>query len=99
VRRALGAWSLRLRRRPWTALTVAARAQEDFAMGAVAGAFAAAATTPLDVIKTNMMCSAASRPTMLGAARSIAAEGSGAQFFRCAAPPARPSTSVQPLPP
>jgi len=99
VRRALGAWSLRLRRRPWTALTVAARAQEDFAMGAVAGAFAAAATTPLDVIKTNLMCSAASRPTMLGAARSIAAEGSGAQFFRCAAPPARPSTSVQPLPP
>jgi hypothetical protein len=62
-------------------------------MGAVAGAFAAAATTPLDVIKTNMMCSAASRPTMLGAARSIAAEGSGAQFFRCAAPPARPSSS------
>ena len=52
-------------------------------MGAVAGAFAAAATTPLDVIKTNMMCSAASRPTMLGAARAIAAEGSGAQFFRC----------------
>ena len=56
--------------------------QEDFAMGAVAGAFAAAATTPLDVIKTNMMCSAASRPTMVGAARAIAAEGTGAQFFR-----------------
>lgn len=55
-------------------------------MGAVAGAFAAAATTPLDVIKTNMMCSAASRPTMLGAARAIAAEGSGAQFFRCGPP-------------
>lgn len=51
-------------------------------MGAVAGAFAAAATTPLDVIKTNMMCSAASRPTMVGAARAIAAEGTGAQFFR-----------------
>ena len=28
-------------------------------MGAVSGAFAAAATTPLDVIKTSMMCSAA----------------------------------------
>lgn len=37
-------------------------------MGAVAGAFAAAATTPLDVIKTTMMCTAASRPTMSGAA-------------------------------
>ena len=37
-------------------------------MGAVSGAFAAAATTPLDVIKTTMMCTAASRPTMTGAA-------------------------------
>lgn len=37
-------------------------------MGAVSGAFAAAATTPLDVIKTTMMCSAASRPTMTSAA-------------------------------
>jgi Mitochondrial carrier protein len=42
--------------------------QEDFCMGAVSGAFAAAATTPLDVIKTTMMCTAASRPTMTGAA-------------------------------
>ncbi len=42
--------------------------QEDFCMGAVSGAFAAAATTPLDVIKTTMMCSAASRPTMTSAA-------------------------------
>lgn len=41
--------------------------QEDFCMGAVAGAFAAAATTPLDVIKTSMMCTAASRPTMTSA--------------------------------
>lgn len=32
---------------------------EDFCLGATAGAFAAAATTPLDVIKTNMMCTAA----------------------------------------
>ncbi|KAK9822204.1 hypothetical protein WJX81_004183 [Elliptochloris bilobata] len=63
-----------------------ANVQEDFAMGAVAGAFAAAATTPLDVIKTNMMCSAASRPTMLGAARTIAAGGSGRQFFRGVGP-------------
>jgi hypothetical protein len=50
---------------------------EDFAMGAVAGAAAAAATTPLDVIKTNMMCSAASRPTMREAARAALARGGG----------------------
>ena len=38
---------------------------EDFAIGAVSGAFAAGATTPLDVIKTNMMCNASSRPSMV----------------------------------
>jgi solute carrier family 25 S-adenosylmethionine transporter 26 len=48
-------------------------AQEDFAMGAFAGALAAAATTPLDVIKTRMMCAAASKPTMVSAAREILA--------------------------
>lgn len=56
--------------------------QEDFAMGAVAGSLAAAATTPLDVIKTNMMCTAASRPSMAGAARMVAAQGGPAAFFR-----------------
>ena len=55
---------------------------EDFAMGAVAGAAAAAATTPLDVIKTNMMCAAASRPTMLGAAAAVHAQGGASAFFR-----------------
>jgi solute carrier family 25 (mitochondrial S-adenosylmethionine transporter), member 26 len=50
---------------------------EDFAMGAVAGAAAAAATTPLDVVKTNMMCSAASRPSMREAARAALACGGG----------------------
>ena len=48
-----------------------ASAGEDFAMGAVAGAVAAAATTPLDVVKTNMMCAAASRPSMASAARDV----------------------------
>ena len=43
-------------------------------MGAVSGAFAAAATTPLDVIKTNMMCCAASRPTMVSASRAVWAQ-------------------------
>jgi hypothetical protein len=54
--------------------------QEDFAMGALAGALAAGATTPLDVIKTRMMCSAASRPTMASAVRDILA-ASGPKGF------------------
>ena len=52
-------------------------------MGACAGAFAAAATTPLDVIKTNMMCTAASRPTMMSAGRAVLAQGGPKYFFRC----------------
>ncbi len=55
--------------------------QEDFAMGAVAGALAAAATTPLDVIKTRMMCTAASRPTMAVAARAVYAQGGMPAFL------------------
>jgi hypothetical protein len=55
--------------------------KEDFVMGAFAGAMAAAATTPLDVIKTNMMCSAASRPSMTSAAKAIWAQGGPAQFL------------------
>ena len=51
-------------------------------MGAVAGAFAAAATTPLDVIKTQMMCTAASRPSMRLAARSLFQQGGVSPFFR-----------------
>lgn len=51
-------------------------------MGAAAGAFAAAATTPLDVIKTNMMCTAASRPTMVSSARTVLTQGGPASFFR-----------------
>jgi hypothetical protein len=34
------------------------------------------------VIKTNMMCTAASRPTMASAARTVMAQGGAAQFFR-----------------
>ena len=51
-------------------------------MGAFSGAVAAAATTPLDVIKTNMMCTAASRPTMTSAARGVWANGGATHFFR-----------------
>ena len=43
-------------------------------MGAVSGAFAAAATTPLDVIKTRMMCTAATRPSMRSAAAKVWAQ-------------------------
>ncbi len=56
---------------------------EDLAMGGFAGAAAAAATTPLDVIKTVMMCTASSRPTFFSAARAIVGEGKGVSaFFR-----------------
>lgn len=55
---------------------------EDFALGATSGAFAAAATTPLDVIKTNMMCTAASRPTMFSSAKAVYAEGGTRAFLR-----------------
>jgi hypothetical protein len=59
-----------------------ASVQEDFAMGAFSGALAAAATTPLDVIKTNMMCTAAVRPSMRGAAAQVLAQGGPKAFFR-----------------
>ena len=60
---------------------------EDLAMGGFAGAAAAAATTPLDVIKTVMMCTASSRPTLAGAARAIVREGQGLKpFFRGVGP-------------
>lgn len=54
--------------------------QEDFLMGAFAGAVAAAATTPFDVVKTNMMCCAASRPGLRASFRKVAAQGPGALF-------------------
>jgi solute carrier family 25 S-adenosylmethionine transporter 26 len=60
---------------------------EDLLMGGTAGAAAAAATTPLDVLKTRMMCSASSRPTLGGAVRAVLAEGEGARaFFRGVGP-------------
>lgn len=39
----------------------------DISMGLIAGSVAAAATTPLDVVKTRMMCNAAARPSFGGA--------------------------------
>ena len=56
--------------------------QEDFVMGAMAGALAAAFTTPLDVIKTNMMVTAASRPTMSSAYNMVLSQGGPAELFR-----------------
>lgn len=61
-------------------------AQEDFAIGAMAGAFAAAATTPLDVIKTNMMCSAANRPNMITAAETVLKQEGVRGFFKGVGP-------------
>ena len=52
-----------------------------------AGAAAAAATTPLDVVKTIMMCNASSKPTIVSAARGILAEGRGLRpIFRGVGP-------------
>lgn len=60
---------------------------EDLVMGGVAGAAAAAATTPLDVVKTIMMCNASQRPTILSAAKLIMLEGKGIRpFFRGVGP-------------
>lgn len=56
-------------------------AQEDLVMGGFSGSIAAAATTPLDVIKTTMMCSAATRPSVVGACKSIWAQGLGPKAF------------------
>ena len=55
--------------------------QEDFAMGAISGALAAACSTPLDVVKTNMMCTAAHRPSMMSvAAKVMRTQGVGGFF-------------------
>ena len=51
-------------------------------MGAVAGAFAAAATTPLDVVKTNMMVNASQRPGMMQAAANVLASGGPRAFLK-----------------
>ena len=43
----------------------------DIMMGLIAGSVAAAATTPLDVVKTRMMCNASSRPSFGGAIMGV----------------------------
>lgn len=60
---------------------------EDLVMGGTAGAAAAAATTPLDVVKTRMMCSASSRPTITAAIKSVLDDGNNWKaFFRGVGP-------------
>ena len=54
---------------------------QDAVIGGVAGAFAAASTTPLDVIKTRMMVSASCRPSMLSSCTEILAERRGITPF------------------
>lgn len=64
-----------------------ATVMEDLMIGGAAGAAAAAVTTPLDVVKTVMMCSASSRPTLASASARVMAEGRGAApFFRGVGP-------------
>ena len=58
-----------------------ATTQEDLLIGGIAGATSAAATTPWDVVKTRMMCSASVRPSVRGAIRGIVADGNPARGF------------------
>jgi solute carrier family 25 S-adenosylmethionine transporter 26 len=46
-------------------------AAADISMGLIAGAVAAGATTPLDVVKTRMMCNASQRPCFTGAITGV----------------------------
>ena len=46
-------------------------AAADISMGLIAGAVAAGATTPLDVVKTRMMCNASQRPSFGGAIMGV----------------------------
>lgn len=55
--------------------------QEDFVCGAAAGAFAAAATTPLDVLKTTLMCTAAQKPSLLLTSQAVMRSGGVKAFF------------------
>lgn len=63
-----------------------AQVHEDLLMGGMAGAFAAAATTPVDVVKTRMMCSASSRPTIGQAVGEMLRERSLRAWFRGVGP-------------
>lgn len=56
-------------------------ATEDLVIGGIAGSAAAASTTPLDVVKTRMMCTASTRPSLYTAAMSVVKEGKGARAF------------------
>lgn len=60
--------------------------QEDFVMGAISGALAAACSTPLDVVKTNMMCMAASRPSMISVATKVMRTKGVTGFFQGVGP-------------
>jgi len=69
-------------------------AQEDLLIGGASGCFAAAGTTPLDVIKTRMMCAARSRPSVMSAAASVLKEGKGLSGFFCGIGPRAVSNGI-----
>jgi solute carrier family 25 S-adenosylmethionine transporter 26 len=50
-----------------------ASTSEELLMGGGSGALAAAATTPFDVVKTRMMCNAASRPKIWASTKEVSA--------------------------
>eukprot|EP00227_Mantoniella_beaufortii_P003181 CAMPEP_0197614460 /NCGR_PEP_ID=MMETSP1326-20131121/59533_1 /TAXON_ID=1155430 /ORGANISM="Genus nov. species nov., Strain RCC2288" /LENGTH=440 /DNA_ID=CAMNT_0043183333 /DNA_START=1172 /DNA_END=2494 /DNA_ORIENTATION=- len=57
-------------------------AAADISMGLIAGAVAAGATTPLDVVKTRMMCNASQRPSFAGAIAGVWRESPYTGFGR-----------------
>eukprot|EP00899_Mesostigma_viride_P014879 jgi/Mesvir1/23392/Mv21087-RA.1 len=59
---------------------------EDLAFGGLAGAAAAASTTPLDVVKTHMMCTAAGRPSMRSAFNKVVQNGGNKALWRGVGP-------------
>jgi len=64
---------------------------EDLFMGGLAGSVAAAVTTPVDVVKTRMMVSASTRPSVVAAVKMVAAEKNMSAWFSGVVPRAASS--------
>ena len=70
---------------------IEAAVYEDLLMGGLAGSVAAAVTTPVDVVKTRMMISASTRPSLFKAVKMVAAEKNAAAWFSGGVPRATSS--------